>query len=491
MTTVDKSTKVYSTFDPRIIQDCVLWLDGADSSRITLSSTTITDIKDKSLSGRTITITNTVSYDSTNKRIVFTDTNGRFAVTGLPSSTYDCLFVCTANASNTGYRALLRASGSPGLDPFLLNAGTNNVGMWTGSAFAQFGTLTQTPNEKALFYTTMNSSKQIQASKNGTSTLTTATSTSAFSGQIVTIGNDTLGGQPFGWLHELLIFNRTITSTERIQVEGYLAWKWALQASLPVGHTYISRGPFLSPFRPTDISNCGLWLDGADAASVLGTTNVTQWTDKSGNGRNFTATTGPAYSSSTMTFNGSTQKLDNTSWNSFSRINHTLIAVHKPDSNTPYVGNTRLFSIQQTAGTPYVVFPYLNNTTANGYINDGNASTNPATSGKTLLDGSVTSAFNIITASISSSVQTIYRNGTVTDTRSYSIGNATITTGVNIGGQYAEWYKGSVREIIIYTSALSLNDVNTIEGYLAWKWGLQANLPSTHPYKNFYPLKVN
>jgi len=26
-----------------------------------------------------------------------------------------------------------------------------------------------------------------------------------------------------------------------------------------------------------------------------------------------------------------------------------------------------------------------------------------------------------------------------------------------------------------------------VEGYLAWKWGLVANLPSGHPYKNLPP----
>jgi hypothetical protein len=26
-----------------------------------------------------------------------------------------------------------------------------------------------------------------------------------------------------------------------------------------------------------------------------------------------------------------------------------------------------------------------------------------------------------------------------------------------------------------------------VEGYLAWKWGLQGNLPPNHPYKLFPP----
>jgi len=37
-------------------------------------------------------------------------------------------------------------------------------------------------------------------------------------------------------------------------------------------------------FSPTTISNCSLWLDAADSSTITGTTTVTAWTDKSGNG---------------------------------------------------------------------------------------------------------------------------------------------------------------------------------------------------------------
>jgi len=37
-------------------------------------------------------------------------------------------------------------------------------------------------------------------------------------------------------------------------------------------------------------------------------------------------------------------------------------------------------------------------------------------------------------------------------------------------------------EVLIYNSYLSTNQRQQIEGYLAWKWGLQANLPANHPY---------
>ena len=44
-----------------------------------------------------------------------------------------------------------------------------------------------------------------------------------------------------------------------------------------------------------------------------------------------------------------------------------------------------------------------------------------------------------------------------------------------------------VAEILIYNSVLSSDNVAKVEGYLAWKWGLVGNLPSSHPYKNSYP----
>lgn len=63
----------------------------------------------------------------------------------------------------------------------------------------------------------------------------------------------------------------------------------------------------VNQFNPTQISGCSLWLDAADSSTVIqsgGT--VTQWNDKSGNGYNFTTTSGaPTYSPKTgIYFNG-------------------------------------------------------------------------------------------------------------------------------------------------------------------------------------------
>jgi hypothetical protein len=47
---------------------------------------------------------------------------------------------------------------------------------------------------------------------------------------------------------------------------------------------------------------------------------------------------------------------------------------------------------------------------------------------------------------------------------------------------------GDIAEIIIVsTSALLIGDRQRLEGYLAWKYGLQGNLPAGHPYKSAAP----
>ena len=45
-------------------------------------------------------------------------------------------------------------------------------------------------------------------------------------------------------------------------------------------------------------------------------------------------------------------------------------------------------------------------------------------------------------------------------------------------------------EVILIDKVLTLSDREKLEGYLAWKWGLQANLPAGHTYKSAAPTTV-
>ena len=46
---------------------------------------------------------------------------------------------------------------------------------------------------------------------------------------------------------------------------------------------------------------------------------------------------------------------------------------------------------------------------------------------------------------------------------------------------------GDIAEVLVGGATLTSSDREKLEGYLAWKWGLQDNLPSAHPYKTFPP----
>jgi|688.fasta_scaffold233110_2 hypothetical protein len=101
--------------------------------------------------------------------------------------------------------------------------------------------------------------------------------------------------------------------------------------------------------------------------------------------------------------------------------------------------------------------------------------------------------WNIIGNQRDGTTHNMWNNGDFTNKSSNTVtSTATNSTRVGIGG-YADG-SGSqqaanidIAEIVFYQSALSLSNRQTIEGYLAWKWGLSANLPSDHPYKSSAP----
>ena len=75
-------------------------------------------------------------------------------------------------------------------------------------------------------------------------------------------------------------------------------------------------------------------------------------------------------------------------------------------------------------------------------------------------------------------------DGTQTDTRSItgalnSLPNESVKLGTNFNINFSEF--------IIFNDKLSSTDEQKVEGYLAHKWGLQGELPSTHNHKSSSP----
>jgi hypothetical protein len=222
---------------PTQIPNTQLWLDASEPTLFTLTpgTATVTAVTDRNSPGKSLSVVNTVTYTA-RTAINFTDANGRFTVTGMPSPPYDFFFVGRALSSTATWRTLLRSAGVPGTHQFILETGTNRAGMWSGS-FSQLGSETMAPNEQALFYMSMSSVNTFTGSKNGTIALSSVALAATNEFIIQVIGNS-VGGQPFGELQELLVYSGTLTTMQRQQVEGYLAWKWGLAGNLPLSHPF-------------------------------------------------------------------------------------------------------------------------------------------------------------------------------------------------------------------------------------------------------------
>ena len=98
--------------------------------------------------------------------------------------------------------------------------------------------------------------------------------------------------------------------------------------------------------------------------------------------------------------------------------------------------------------------------------------------------------FVLVTASRVSSACNGFVNGsdmtTTGTTNSGSISNSNVfDIGASaVGGQTTT---GDIAEVLVGGATLDTNERQKIEGYLAHKYGLEANLPSDHPYKSAAP----
>jgi len=82
-------------------------------------------------------------------------------------------------------------------------------------------------------------------SVNGNLTLSGPTSIGTFTSGVLTgLGREGGSGGPvYGWVMEIVMFNTQLSQTNQQKMEGYLAWKWGIQTSLPSAHPYYSAAP--------------------------------------------------------------------------------------------------------------------------------------------------------------------------------------------------------------------------------------------------------
>jgi hypothetical protein len=254
---------------------------------------------------------------------------------------------------------------------------------------------------------------------------------------------------------------------------------------------FIAAGGTWTPSRITT----DLWFDAADASTItLNGSTVSQWNDKSGNARNISQVTTanqPTYSgvNSEITFDGSNDILSNASVGATDLVSVTVIAVVKMNSG----GATEdlLMGIGQTSNIGKIRTLYRggNQTTVGfaGWGADVGTSTHSwdIGGGYHIFSGWNTAlgASSNIRLSCDGITPTVHspNSSLLASVDGFSVGSL---QGVLVGNYYSAI---SVKEIVVLYSAVTDTNRQLIEGYLAHKWGLQANLPVGHPYKSSAP----
>jgi hypothetical protein len=88
----------------------------------------------------------------------------------------------------------------------------------------------------------------------------------------------------------------------------------------------------------------------------------------------------------------------------------------------------------------------------------------------------------VIISVLASTTASMYVNGTLTGVNGAARGVLSLDEDLTwaISGRA---FLGSIGEVIAYPTAVTDTERQKVEAYLAWKWGLQSNLPATNPWQ--------
>lgn len=504
-------------FHPLDISGCQLWLDAADSTTLTLSGSNVTQWNDKSGNGyNAVSNVGTGTYNATgmNSRPSIEITPTGNMVVPIPAGTFSAGFAAfvvfqKTGANNTYDTVISRIMPNGTQAPFdMYSYDTNTTGRFTGNGSANLGSITsgslaRTTTPTIWFANVSPTLGTVWAeSVNGTFTTYNMTVNAGSYGDVAS--NFHIGTRAdnvtkmTGRISEIILYNRSnLTDAQRQQIEGYLAQRWGLGTSFLSSHPFQYNIPLTAPFLPTQISGCQLWLDAADIGTLtLSGSNVTQWNDKSGNGRVASGFVG----SGTYSSNG---------LNSYPTIQITptgnMIA---PVPSGTFPNQITVFVVYQKTGTNAVFDTIITRVISGNqpapFDIYGNSTSDVRFAGNGSSYRYTTSAFGVYSRTTPTilSINLVYStpgswnegvNGTIsTYNLSNVVGDGTLADNASnfyIGTRMDSVTKmvGNISEIICYSSLLTTGERQQIEGYLAWKWGLRQNLPTTHPYYKINP----
>jgi hypothetical protein len=303
-------------------------------------------------------------------------------------------------------------------------------------------------------------------------------------------------------IYEFVGFNTVLTRAQQQSVEGYLATKWGLQSSLSNGHPYktvpLPAAPSLiyPPVYPTSavsnpefdprlIPGCQLWLDAADTTTITGTTAVSAWTDKSGNGNNTTifgtpnSTFGTINNVKAMWFNGSSG-----TYGLFSNTGATVSGFVVGTMNSATTGYGRMIALGNNPGNDDIgsgFCPLLLRQSGNQAFCTRRFQTDRTYSNYTY------DAPFLASIIYDGTNGNLYVNGATIvqfgSTGNFGYSNYSVGCGIySIANNTIDTWTGFVGEVILYRTALTSIQQQQVEGYLAKKWKLNSILSKQNIY---------
>ena len=326
-----------------------------------------------------------------------------------------------------------------------------------------------------------------------TNVINSTNSTYTFNFTQFSIGASIQGSNAFnGNINEVILYTTQLSAQDRQRVEGYLSWKWGLQRStIPIAHPfYRFPSATTTPFSPGFLTGLSTWYDATALTGANGSA-VTTWNDKSSIGNNLSGGTSP-----TLVTSG----LNGLNVVRFASNSSQYLVMSNPNSLPLGTSSASYFAITRTSNSTATQQVFMYGSTPNtsgqnvdfGFLSN-NATSDIYTTG-TILDGNANNNTFVLISNVmtGTSANVGWVNGTsfsTTNNASLSTKNigATGTVAGFVGAgrlvsniQY--FLSGDIAEILIYSGALTGTQRQQVEGYLAWKWGLQTLLPTTHPY---------
>ena len=244
-------------------------------------------------------------------------------------------------------------------------------------------------------------------------------------------------------------------------------------------------------WTPAQITTA-LWLDADSPSSItLNGSTVSQWNDKSGNGRHATQATAanqPAYSATG--FNGKPAV-------AFDGINDYIVtnaadysvgAIFLVYKLNGFSSNRQIYSCRTSPNAILAAASDISFALGCAEYNATKVANFAANSSYAALNGNQvnTADFNnYLAGALTDTNWTINTNQADSATAAFS-GTKTFVLGCDIFSS-SRVANVNIAEMVICQTVLSTSDRQRAEGYLAWKWNTQASLPADHPYKSLPP----